>query len=200
MLITALCTIYINTPASAYDGYYIPCSDGGSGNCVCDVDKCGSEWNDTLRTFMCGNTLSCNCLDVSYGTITFACGCYSDSDCGSTSEYGCINNRCAKCKSCSGASTGTWTPHSTGYQKRTVTTCNCNGTLTTHTEYRCDTGYYGTTSNGTSGCTRCPSSGDIYGSSVASSISITKCYLPSGTGFSNSTGSGTYTDNCYYTN
>lgn len=207
VFIGALGAICINATAIAYDGYNIPCSDGGSGNCVCDVNNCATEgpWNDDLGTFMCGggkggDTYKCTCVDATYGTITFTCGCYSDSDCGGDPSYGCINNRCAKCKSCSGASTGTWTAHITGYEKRTVKKCSCNGTLTTGTEYRCAAGYYGTTSNGTSGCTRCPASGGIYGTSAAGSTAITACYLPSGTAFSDAAGSGTYTGDCYYKN
>lgn len=208
VFIGALGAICINATAIAYDGYNIPCSDGGSGSCVCDVDNCSTEgiWNDDLGTFMCGSgkggdTYQCSCFDAQFSkTITFTCGCYSDSDCGTNPSYGCINNRCQKCKSCTGASTGAWTAHSTGYEKRTVKKCSCSGTLTTSMEYRCAAGYYGTTSNGTSGCTRCPASGGIYGTSAAGSTAITACYLPSGTAFSDATGSGTYTGDCYYKN
>ena len=206
VFIGALGAICINATAIAYDGYNIPCSDGGSGSCICDTGACLDEtWDDTLGSFLCGSgkggSYSCNCIDAQFNkTITFTCGCYSDSDCGSDPSYGCINNRCQKCKSCSGASTGTWTAHSTGYEKRTVTECNCSGTPTTRTEYRCAAGYYGTTSNGTSGCTRCPASGGIYGTSAAGSTAITACYLPSGTAFSDAAGSGTYTGDCYYKN
>ena len=64
-------------------------------------------------------------------------------------------------------------------------------------EYRCAAGYYGSGVN----CTQCPSSGGITGTSVAGdNATITKCYIPSGTSFSDSTGSGTYTNNCYWTN
>ncbi len=201
-VITTLCAM----PAFAYDGYDIPCSDGGGGTCICDTGKCVDEvWDDNLQTFMCGNgannTFTCDCRDAGQGrTITFKCGCYSDEDCAAAaSNYGCINNRCQKCKSCSGASTGAWTAHTTGYQKRTVTYCECDGTKHTKTEYRCAAGYYGNSTNGTSGCTRCPSSGGVYGTSAQGSTDITSCYLPSGTTFSDSTGSGTYTSNCYYT-
>lgn len=206
MFIGVLGAICANSATYAYDGYNIPCSDGGSGSCICDAGSCLDEtWDDTLGTFMCGSgrgeSYSCNCVDAQFNkTITFTCGCYSDSDCGGGFDYGCINNRCQKCKSCSGASTGAWTAHSTGYEKRTVKTCTCSGTLNTRTEYRCAAGYYGSSSNGTSGCTRCPSSGGVYGSSAAGSTAITACYLPSGTSFSDGTGSGKYTGNCYYKN
>ncbi len=103
------------------------------------------------------------------------------------------------CTGCSNCNTTSWANLRTGYQSRTYATCNCN-TCTRTTEYRCAAGYYGTSTNGTSGCSRCPSSGGVYGSSAAGSTVITACYLPSGTTGSDSTGTFTYTNNCYYSN
>ncbi|MDR0726706.1 MAG: hypothetical protein LBF37_01445 [Rickettsiales bacterium] len=40
------------------------------------------------------------------------------------------------------------------------------------TAYRCAAGYYGSSTNGSSGCTLCPSGG----TSAAGSIVITQCY------------------------
>ncbi|MDE5615701.1 MAG: hypothetical protein K2I81_02615 [Alphaproteobacteria bacterium] len=63
--------------------------------------------------------------------------------------------------------------------------------------FRCNVGYY---KNGTS-CTRCPASGGVYGTTAgAGATSVTECYLPSGTAFSDASGSGTYEGNCYYSN
>ena len=94
-----------------------------------------------------------------------------------------------------------WSSYSTGYQKRTARACNTLKTLCVETtEYRCAAGYYGTSTNGSTGCTKCPSSGNVAGQSAAGSIAITSCYIPSGNTFSDSTGSGTYTGNCYYSN
>lgn len=65
--------------------------------------------------------------------------------------------------------------------------------------YKCAVGYYGSPNNASSGCTRCPASGGVYGTTAAAgATSITKCYLPSGTVFSDAAGSGEYTGNCYY--
>lgn len=73
--------------------------------------------------------------------------------------------------------------------KKTVLKASC--------EYQCIQGYYGSGQS----CTRCPSSGGVYGTTAAAgATTITECYLPSGTAFSDTTGSGTYTDKCYYTN
>ena len=102
VFIGALSAICINATAIAYDGYNIPCADGDSDSCTCDVGPCLDEtWDDTLGTFMCDSghatSYSCNCVDVQLNkTITFTCGRYSDSDCGGAPNYGCINNRCAK--------------------------------------------------------------------------------------------------------
>lgn len=71
----------------------------------------------------------------------------------------------------------------------------CEATTKTYTS--CKPGYY--LSSGT--CMRCPSSGGAYGTSADRNTGgITECYLPSGTTGSDSSGSFTYTGNCYYTN
>ena len=84
------------------------------------------------------------------------------------------------------------------------------GIIGKNCEWRCADGYYGTakgtsdsnpTATTMSGCTVCPTSGGLKGTSVAGdNATITKCYIPSGTSFSDSTGSGTYSNNCYWTN
>lgn len=55
-----------------------------------------------------------------------------------------------------------------------------------------DSIYYGSTG----GANSCP----VPGTSVAGATAITNCYIPKGASFSDSTGSGIYTDDCYYTN
>lgn len=67
----------------------------------------------------------------------------------------------------------------------------CGGSiLLPSCEYQCKAGYYGT---GTT-CTACPSPG----TSAVGATAITECYIPSGTSFSDGTGSGTYKSDCYY--
>lgn len=67
----------------------------------------------------------------------------------------------------------------------------CDGNmLSPSCEYQCKAGYYGT---GTT-CTACPSPG----TSAVGATAITECYIPSGTPFSDGTGSGTYKSDCYY--
>lgn len=106
------------------------------------------------------------------------------------------------CSNCT--SDAAYTAAGTGYQKKVNRTCECSsGTAkcTETTVYQCAVGYYGRSTNGTSGCTRCPSSGGVYGTTAAAgSTAITSCYIPSGSSFSDGTGSGTYTGDCYYQN
>lgn len=60
---------------------------------------------------------------------------------------------------------------------------------------KCLAGYFG---NGAT-CTKCSTAtGDDSATSAAGSIVITSCYIPSGNSFSDSSGSGVYTGNCYY--
>ena len=92
----------------------------------------------------------------------------------------------------SNCSSTTWGERSTGYEVR------CNERYLC--EYRCADGYYGSSSNGISGCTKCPVAIGGSTSVAGSNTSITDCYIPSGTSFSDSTGSGTYTSNCNYSN
>lgn len=99
----------------------------------------------------------------------------------------CILSDCVSC-----ASDTSWSTAGTGTEKRTYRDCDpCDGCIES-TSYRCIADYYGSNGN----CTPCPSSG----TSATGSTAITSCYIPSGSRFSDSTGSGTYTDKCYYKN
>ncbi|MBQ8294705.1 MAG: hypothetical protein IJX89_04950 [Alphaproteobacteria bacterium] len=61
----------------------------------------------------------------------------------------------------------------------------------------CKPGYYLESGD----CKQCPPSGDVYGTTVDNNTGdITSCYLPSGTAFSDETGSGIYNTDCYYSN
>lgn len=136
-------------------------------------------------------------------TCTNTSQCYDGFYCKFTTGSTGICTPYPDCSSgCPNCDTTTWTAHSDGYQKRTVATCNTTYCICSkNTEYRCATGYYGTSTNGISGCTRCPSSGGVYGITASSGAkSITECYLPAGTTGSDNTGSFTYTGNCYYKN
>ena len=70
---------------------------------------------------------------------------------------------------------------------------NAACTATTKTYTSCKPGYY---LSGVA-CHSCPSGGT---SADKNTGGVTVCYLPSGTTGSDSTGSYTYTANCYYSN
>ena len=89
-----------------------------------------------------------------------------------------------------------WTAAGTGYQSQTTGTWICHDCFNETTKYRCAAGYWGNPSNNVSGCTKCTSPG----TSTAGSTSITRCYVPSGTTGSDSTGTFTYTSKCYWSN
>ncbi len=89
-----------------------------------------------------------------------------------------------------------------------VDTKGCkNNACIKKTSLRCVKGYYGTAEyeqlnlTKCTGCEPCPTSGGIAGTtSGPGATAITECYLPSGTSFSDSTGSGIYVGDCYYKN
>ena len=90
--------------------------------------------------------------------------------------------------------------------------CTCgdkSDTFTMSGTLVCDTGYYGTPTytyterygDYFAGCYRCPSSGGVYGTTAGpGATSVTECYIPSGNTFSDDSGSGEYSGDCYYTN
>ncbi len=89
-------------------------------------------------------------------------------------------------------------------------------TRTSTKTYVCEAGYYGSPTSSTSGCTQCekgyycPGGTTRYScatqtknssaTSAAGAKSITSCYLPANTSFSDSSGTYQYSSNCYYSN
>ncbi|MCM1294695.1 MAG: hypothetical protein NC311_03980 [Muribaculaceae bacterium] len=152
---------------------------GGTGTEItmnsCSVITCTSN-------AQVGNEVTTGCADDS---ITKTYTCYKDEK-GNTYKY----ISCATCMS--------------GYKLVTYDVSKCCGnSLTgecTH-QYKmcapiCPQGSYVNTSG--TGCAACPSYGGASGTtSGTGAISITECYIPSGT-YSDSTGTYKITENCYY--
>lgn len=112
---------------------------------------------------------------------------------------------------CNSCDNDYWAAYSTGYQRRLARWCDCtSGTATCKSkyEYQCAAGYYGTSSNGTSGCSLCPTWTGVYTNSGkttlargttkwAGSSKITSCYVAAGT-YYDATGTFKISDNCPY--
>ncbi|MDR2412611.1 MAG: hypothetical protein LBD50_00165 [Rickettsiales bacterium] len=137
-----------------------------------------------------GNGSYCSCATCNSGYTRTNGGTQSAGTC-DYDYYYCQSN-CTGCANCT--SDADWSAYGTGYQKKTTKSCSCN-TCNSSTTYRCAAGYYGTSTNGTSGCTICP----IGGTSVAGdNTTISKCYAspPNGSDYS---GNWQFMQTCYYT-
>lgn len=130
-----------------------------------------------------------------FGVITdpseISCLCSDDSTVG-PGQY-CPDGKFCPYRCTIDCRSTTWSSASTGYEKRTNATCdeytgNCNKI----TEYRCAAGYYGSSSNGRTGCTACPSGS----TSSAGSTSRSSCCTSASSG-SDATGSWTQAACCY---
>ena len=120
--------------------------------------------------------------------------------------YNVCTSACADCTDCTSDTTWSSTVF-IGYEKKITRTCDC-GTCVATTEFRCAAGYYGSSTDGMSGCTRCPTETGVYadsglttlmrGTSDAGSLFMLSCYIPSGTVFYDSTGSGQYDGDTIY--
>ncbi len=115
---------------------------------------------------------------------TFSCKCGADT---SSSAY---TIKCA-----SGYYGTASYSYSNGHNFSGCTKCPANATCAggNGSGFVCAQGYY----KDGNACSRCPSFGTTAGTG---STTKTQCYLPSGTTFSESVGSGTYTANCPYVN
>jgi len=87
---------------------------------------------------------------------------------------------------------------------RTYRYCENTTTCKSVTQYGCNAGYYGQPTDATSDeCKKCPGDGTSSLPQLTvvgiNNTEITDCYIPTGTEMSDSTGTYTYTQNCYYT-
>ncbi|MBQ8293892.1 MAG: hypothetical protein IJX89_00710 [Alphaproteobacteria bacterium] len=195
LAVTAYCSQVADTtlcPTSSTQMTGVNALDGTMPGCtILGLSKqCWSNGTDYATWY------TCNSCEVGYTrtqtSATFRCGSSS-----STMTYYYCKQDCNGCTDCT--SDAYWSAGNTGYQKKVTRTCDCN-TCYSSTSYRCAAGYYGSSTNGTSGCTICPSDNSMTGTSAAGSTSITSCYIVVGDQMEDSTGTYEYTSNCYYTN
>lgn len=177
--LTASAYAITTTPTSCF--YNSSPSDTGNCAIINRLITCGSAQYHDCQTCKDGSTPTEKSVKISsYETITY-------NDCPLSFEP--IGGECpSECPD-----RLAWSDVS-GANYQTI----CGGTLLNPScKYRCKQGYYGTDKS----CTRCPSSGGVYGTTAdAGATAITECYIPSGTAFSDTSGSGTYTGDCYYQN
>lgn len=203
IILAMIAIIPISKPANAA----ISLNDG-----VCTSTTCTSTPVEAITT--CNSNATSVCYKSSSGIVIRFQSCTS---CPSGTErrqvliseltsycdnsFSQVYQCCTPCGTCD-SDTGFTATGTAGYERQATRSCTCTGGCTVKSyTYRCAAGYYGSSTNGTSGCTRCPqSSSGTYGASAAGSKYITNCYLPAGTSFSDISGSGTYTENCNYSN
>ena len=162
------------------------CSSPGGCTQVTFPQNCAS-----ISTYYYGANKVVECRTCMSGYKHEFVGPISFSDCTNTISYRTCPTKCAGCTNC--VSDSNFSSYSAGYQRKATRTCDCETCRTTYS-YRCAAGYYGSSSNGTSGCSPCPSGG----TSSAGTTSATGCYIPSGTTGSDATGTYKYTSNCYW--
>lgn len=159
----------------------------GLGMGICGVDNAWSACS--ALGLMCNATLT-----NPYGN------CCPGLECRTTSNIPVGPGICSECEECGTCPALTdWTSTGTGYIKRSSQRCNCGRCMVLSTSYACAAGYYGTSTDGATGCTRCPAYPGGYGTSNIQSDVRTKCYIPVNATGSDNSGTYKYTDKCNYT-
>ncbi len=138
---------------------------------------------------------------------TFTWGCRFQGAMSENTQYWCVPfgsaTACDVCGCKDVKSDSAWKELSNNRVSREVQTATSSGyscTVTTSTEYACDAGYYHSAGSGLSiTCNPCPQLlGSAPSTSKIGNRSITGCYIPANTSFSDDTGSGIYIDRCYH--
>lgn len=174
-----------------------------------NVQNCSSKSYYCYYDF--GSTVAiatCSKCDAGY-SLTWAddhigdCSSTSDADgYGSSADYRYTTCTCSASEC---ANVGTWLDFNTKFQRRAKYTCQSGSCKATGSyEYRCATGYWGSSTNGTSGCSQCPAIDDkmttkTYGTSTpGANTAMESCHLVPGT-YEDTTGTFTITGaNCNY--
>lgn len=160
--------------------------------------------------------IKCECLSpqINISETCYVQGYISGSGCmfetseDAESRYYCVdaeaNQTCHICRCNNNQTYTAWAADSGNRVKRTkystqdVDSYTC--TSAESTEYGCAAGYYQSGGSGSAmTCTRCPSSGGVYGTNAAGTTDITSCYIPSNTQMNETSGKSVFTSNCYYT-
>lgn len=177
--------------------YYIMSSTGGMADILGNCSACSSCYNRVAVT------------SSNVGTIGGNSGAVFGGACSNPSSmvsglYTCVAKTCTGC-----TSDASWSSAGTGYMKKVTRTCDC-GVCKESTAYQCASGYWGSSTNGTSGCSQCPTWSGVYTNSARTTLArgtcssgvtgITGCYVIPGT-FYDATGTFTISNYpCMYSN
>ena len=166
-----------------------------------DMDQvdydCPSDPNNVRPPFMWYNDIPGECYVGINNGIRYFCGVsVGDGD------------ACGQCNF-AGGNTSSWTDIGGNRVSRIVTSIpdipehdqtgwTCKAQTTQKTSYGCAAGYYSEASVASASmtCIACPTGG----TSLIGTWQKTDCYIPRDSTFSDSTGSGTYTNSCYWKN
>lgn len=205
LIVSCMTLVLISNKATALDVGNIGIIDSGEWGTVLSCTKTTCPSNTMAleilnqQTGTCANYGSAECYTNGTKTyLYYPCQyCVSpytmtdvalQSQCGQTKQFKSCECICSNCNSES------WANYGTGYQRYISRTCDCGGSSAicqTSYYYSCAAGYWGTSSNGTSGCSPCPPASDIYtnsarttkaqGTSTDDATDITDCYIAPGT-------------------
>lgn len=170
--------------SAQYECYKLPQDSYGEVFYTTYCNKCASGYTLIINpTYQSGSW--------SYGTHGNSCSSFT------YMPMTCQQNT-VPCTGCTDCTTTNWVSPVSGYQVRTVKTCNCN-TCKSESEFRCAKGYYGTPTTVGAGCTRCPTLGDKNGTTEsAGTTGINACIFPANTAVSDDTGTYEFTTDCQY--
>lgn len=177
--------------------YFIMNSYGNMTDILGNCSACGSCYNRVAVT-------SSNVNTILGGAGAVFGGACSNPDSMVSGLYTCVEKTCTGC-----TSDTSWSSAGTGYMKKVTRTCNC-GTCSATTAYQCASGYWGSSTNGTSGCSQCPTWSGVYTNSARTTLafgisnqgtpSITGCFVIPGT-YYDATGTFSVVNNvCNYKN
>ena len=110
-----------------------------------------------------------------------------------TATYYTCEEICNGCTNC--VSDTSYSTVATGYESMVKRQCYCNTCSETYL-FRCAAGYWGKSTNGTSGCKKCPTPGV----SPAGATSATQCYVAAGVKMNDTTGVYVFTSAFYNSN
>lgn len=197
------CTILVDCDSVTISGTannIASCAGGNAGTTKCYRAENG-------KYYAVVDCIACN-IGYSYET--------SDTVCPNIEYQACVSCDCHQicANSVKWESTGT-----EGYERGLTADanrprCDCSTrkclNAFSETAYRCAAGYYGSSTDGTSGCTMCPTWTGVYtnpartilarGTNSAGNKNITSCYFRKGGTYYDNTGTFTLDSVCSYTN